>query len=297
MRNKKVVFTICLGFLSAFLLFNNLPINQLLESRNMLETISYFPEDEQVDFIEQGTEIQLLELKDENEYYLEWQFYSMTDTPVYLRQDVSLLFENGILMDRKYSVSNTEEKITGKATFQGEDSGRHEAISYHYAEIHYPENIIKSKQAISSDVLYIIDSPLSPILTFREPNTTMEERSKEILDSIIDQQLNYIWDRLIEKFQIKREEYIHIPFNELTDYEHESLPGFTQAETKLVMGKLWESIYKYYILGVDTFDESKYDPLGSTMPLILLHEHGGHMIILYETGYQRKQQLFQHIKR
>lgn len=263
----------------------------------MLETISYFPEDEQVDFIEQGTEIQLLELKDENEYYLEWQFYSMTDTPVYLRQDVSLLFENGILMDRKYSVSNTEEKITGKATFQGEDSGRHEAISYHYAEIHYPENIIKSKQAISSDVLYIIDSPLSPILTFREPNTTMEERSKEILDSIIDQQLNYIWDRLIEKFQIKREEYIHIPFNELTDYEHESLPGFTQAETKLVMGKLWESIYKYYILGVDTFDESKYDPLGSTMPLILLHEHGGHMIILYETGYQRKQQLFQHIKR
>lgn len=268
-----------------------------MQTGNMLETITYFPDDNQVQFIEQGTEIQLLELKDENEYYLEWQFYSLTDAPVYLRQDVSLLFENGMLMDRKYSVSNTEEKLTGKATFHGEDSGRHEAISYHFAEIHYPENIIKSKQALSSDVLYIIDSPLSPILTFKDPKTTMEERSKELLDSIIDQQLNYTWDRLIEKFQINRGEYVFIPFNDLINYEQEPLPGFTKEETRVVLGKLWEGIYKYYILGTDTFDESNYDPLGSTMPLILLHESGGHMIILYETGDQKKQQLFQHIKR
>lgn len=286
---------VCSALLTAFMLFSYTPLGSWFTNPEMREAIIFFPEDDQVSFVEQGTEIQLLELKDANEYYLEWQYYSLTDTPVYLRQDVSLLFENGMLVDKKWTTSNTKDKIKGKSIFKGEDSGRHEAISFHYAEIHYPEDIIKSKRAMSSDILYIIDSPLSPIMTFKEPNTTMEQRSKELLDSIIDQQLSYVWDGLIEEFQINQGEYLQIPFNEITKYETEPLYTFTMEETSNIIGKLWESLYRHYILGINTFNDKEYDPIGNTLPLILLHEGGDHIIILYETGEQTKQQILQHI--
>ncbi|MFA9559383.1 hypothetical protein ACERII_18905 [Evansella sp. AB-rgal1] len=290
--NKKTYFIV--GALLTALAFLFLPIFSLSETS---ETIIYFPEDSNITFPEKSTEIQLRELKDENEYLLEWQFYSTSSESVYLRQDISLLFENGILVDKRSESKQNNNKITGKSSFYGEDSGKHVAISLHYAEVHYPEELIKSKRTMSQDTLYIIDSPLSPILTFREPKTTMEKRSKNLLDSIIEQQLMYKWEELLEEFQINRSTYFEIPFDKLAKYESQPFPSFTQEKTNEVLGKLWEGLYRYYILGVNTFTDKDYDPIGNTLPLILLHENGGHLLVLYETDDGTKQQLLQHIKK
>ncbi|WP_218240834.1 hypothetical protein, partial [Pseudomonas sp. 2822-17] len=93
----------------------------------------------------------------ENEYLLSWDFKSVTDKPVYLRHDVSLFFENGRLADQEIVKNQDVESIVGDGVFYGDDSGRHEAITFHYAEVHYPDDEIKSKKAMSSDILYVVD--------------------------------------------------------------------------------------------------------------------------------------------
>src|SRR5699024_8514920 len=113
-----------------------------------------------------GTEIQLLEIKDEDEYQLQWEYYSTTSQPAYLRKDVSLLFENGQLVDIQSKEKNKKKHIENEKVYDGEDSGKHEVITFHYAETHYPKDVFKSKRVMTDDYLYIIDSPLSPIMSF-----------------------------------------------------------------------------------------------------------------------------------
>ncbi|MDG5788742.1 hypothetical protein QA612_14800 [Evansella sp. AB-P1] len=291
-EKKVIVITFTLSF-TILILFLLKPF--YFENKTSV-TMTYFPEDDQVSFSEKSTEIQLLELKDENEYLLEWRYHSVTDSTVFFRKDISLLFENGSLLGIETDSKQNTDKLNGVSSIHGEDSGRHEAITYHFAEIHYPNDLIKSKFSISSNTLYVIDSSLSPILTFREAKNTMEKRSKELLDSIIDQQLTYIWEGLMEEFQIDQRNYYLIPFNNIDYYVDQPLPSFSREKSTEIIGKLWDGLYRTYISGIDTFNDSTYSPIGSSIPLILLHNEGGHLIILFETADGTKQQLLQHIE-
>ncbi|ADU29923.1 hypothetical protein [Evansella cellulosilytica] len=276
------------------LLFILLPVGET--TTNLSEALIYFPEDDKLTFIESNSNVKLLELKDENEYILEWSFDSLTDEQVYLRQDISLLFENGVLVDLMNHSEMNADKVIGDKQYYGEDSGKHEMITLHYAEVHHSDEVIKSKRIITSDLLYIIDSPLSPIMTFKKPSTTMESRSKDLLDSIIDQQLSYIYDGLIKEFNIDKSQYEEIPFTEIVKYNDDVLPSFSKEETSEIVGRLWEGLYRNYVLGINTFNDKEYDPIGNSLPLVLLHKGGGHLMVLFETADGTKQQLYQLIE-
>ncbi|SDY54323.1 hypothetical protein SAMN05421736_102222 [Evansella caseinilytica] len=281
-------FVCCTAAAAAWLLFS-----PTLFKTTYSETFTYFPEDKQAAFSEFASEIQLLELKDENEYILSWGSHSKMDRQVFLLQDISLLYENGTLIGYQNVQKQHTNRVKGSAEFHGEDSGKYQAVSFHYAEVHYPNDVIRSKQAMSTDILYVIDSPLSPIITFKETATSFEKRSKALLEAIIEQQLSYSWDDLIEEYNIDRQQYYLIPLNELIDYQKNPLPSFSMEETAVIIGKLWEGLHRYYLSGINTFTDNAYNPIGNSLPLILLHKNGGHLIVLYETGDRTKQQLLQ----
>lgn len=289
-KKRSFIILISCTFLVIAVLFSYTP---WFSSSNTNETFIYYPEDTQLSFIDYNSNLFISKLKDNNEYYLDWEFNSKTNKPVFLRQDLSLLFENGILVDYERVREEKTDTITEKISFHGKDSGKHEVITYHYAEIHYEESDIKSKQAMSTDILYVMDSPLSPLIDFKTPQTDNEKESMELLDSIIDQQLEYVWEGIMEEFNINKKDYLQIPFNNLPDYNNTPLAMFSQDETTEIIGKLWEGIYKYYILGINTFSDSSYNSIGNSLPLILVHQDGKHLIVIYETADQTKQQLLQ----
>ncbi|UCZ54556.1 hypothetical protein LGQ02_07315 [Bacillus shivajii] len=288
-RNKKIIIYICCAFIVAIIFY----LFPHFYSTTMREAFIYFPEDDQIEFIDASTNIKLIDTKDENEYYLEWKTASETDKKAYLRQDIGFIFENGVLISTQSEWREKTKKLKNKVTLHGEDSGRYEAITFHFAEVHYPDDIIKSKQIMTEDKHYVIDTPLSPLVDFKKAKSQSEQRGKELLDSIIDQQLTYTVEGLIEQFKINKESYHIFPLTEIAQFQTEPLPSMSQEETNAVIGRMWEGLYRYYLLGTNTFTEETYDPIGNTMPFVFLSKDDTHLLVLYETADKKGQQLLQ----
>lgn len=276
----KIPFTIislllCIGLIFSYFIF-------FLKEEPLKESISFFPIDPSVTFEQYDTRLTLLNERDENEYVIKWTTSSSLKNPVYLRQDISLLFEDGRL---KEILSTWEEEIAElnqeKEVF-GEDSSHYKAISFHHGEIHYMDDVIKSTQIMSKDHLYVIDSPMSPLESFKKAQTSEEKEWEKILNHATEQQLQYSWGNLLEYYNIPRDEYIPIPLTSLTEFNHKPLPGLTLVETHEKIGNLWEGLYKNYILGLEKEDGTSLSPKGSTIPLILLNRANHHLLILIE---------------
>ncbi|WP_416149373.1 hypothetical protein ACM26V_24535 [Salipaludibacillus sp. HK11] len=273
-----------------------LSFTSLFSWRIMDEAFIFFPEDDQIYFREGNTALELLSKKDNDEYLLEWSFSSETNEPAFLRSDMSLLFENGTFVKARKQSLKDQLFIEEVGTADGEDSGRYDVVTFHHAEVHYPDDMMKSKHTWSQDQLYVIDSPLSPLHSFKKASTDEERQSKQILDSIMDQQLTYQLDGLLEEFNIDLDEYYYFTLLDFPDFIHYPLPGLTQKETFSIIGQLWEGFYRYYILGINTFTEETYSPKGNSLPNVLLHKEAQHLLLLYETKDGKRQQLFQLIK-
>ncbi|UTR09414.1 hypothetical protein MM300_16140 [Evansella sp. LMS18] len=291
-RKKRLLLLVILSvFVTFILLVFNTP---WFSSSAMRESFVYHPQaDERLLFSEAETKLYISDVKDENEYSLEMEYSAKLNIPAYSIHSIALLFENGILVDYKADKEVKTDSIEGKLNFHGKDSGRHEAVTYYYAESKYGENSIKSKQTMSSDIIYISDSPLAPLTSFELPGDEEERKTKQLLDSVIEQQLNFVWEGLTEEFGLNEEEYFKIPLNEFPEFLSRLPESIQPSEAAEITGRLWEGIYRYYILGADTFTDSPYNPAGNIMPLVLLHRNGGHLITVYETSENHKQQILQ----
>ncbi|MBU8905730.1 hypothetical protein [Desertibacillus haloalkaliphilus] len=287
MKKKRVLLLILIAFVMGFFL-------SFLTSKDSLrETLTFFPIDPNVNYLETSTSLQVLLLEDEDEYTLDWNTESSLDQVAYLRQDLSLLFEDGRLKETMSTWQEDSQSLSLEERVAGEDSGHFEAISFHHAEMHYPNDEIKSSQKMSYDQLYVIDSPLTPLQSFKEPSNGKEREAKTILDSIVSQQLNYVWNDLIDFYNVPTDKYSKLPLTQLKQYQDEPLPGLTQKETSKVIGGLWEGIYKNYFLGIKMNDGSVISPIGSSIPLILIHETSDHFIIVFQTKDGERVQLLQ----
>lgn len=261
------------------------------------EAFIFFPEDETIFFKHAKSSIELLNKKDDDEYVLNIAFSSETNKPAFLRKDMSLLFENGTFVHSMKESLKDQLFIEEVGTYDGEDSGRFDSITFHHAETHYSNEQINSKFTWSSDQLYVADSPFSLLHSFHEPSDQNEEKDKEILDSILMQQLSYELDGLLEEFHINGDYYHAFTLLDLPNYQEVALPGLTEKETYATLGKIWESLYRFYVLGINTFTEETYSPYGNSIPHILLHKDGTHLLLLYETKDGSKQQLLQLIQK
>ncbi len=254
--------------------------------------IQYFPLDKTHSFTSFHTQLKFAEQEDENEYEVLWDMASVSDEPMYLRQDVSLLFVNGRLKGVMNKWLQNTASVEKQTKLHGEDSMKYQAISFHQGEVHRDEQSITSVQASSSDTLYVIDSPHTTRTAFNKPSNKQEQEWKQRLDHSINQQINAQWDDLIDYYHIPQDQYVKVPLTDLPLYNNQPFPGTTKDNYNRIKGQLWEGLYKNYILGIS--DKKTSHPIQSYIPLILFAKNGKHLMVLFEDDTGKKHQLIQY---
>ncbi len=257
------------------------------------DALIFFPLDPTAFYNEASSHIEFQKTEDNDEYMLDWTVKSVLNQPAYLRQDVSLLFEDGYLKDTQSGWRENTDIIQLEKDVRSEDSGHYKVVTFHHAELHYPNDLIKSAHTLSFDELYIIDSPLSPLHSFRIPVTKEDQESKRIFDYILSQQQQYDWADLFEYYHLSKENYSLIPLTDLALFQKQTLPYLNEEQTARFLGGLWEGLYKHYVLGIEKMDGTTISPIGSTVPLILVPKTADHFFILFRTADGEPVQLMQ----
>ncbi len=253
--------------------------------------VSFFPIDADSSIEQAATKLTLTSEEGQNIYEVDWESSSTSDKSMYLRQDVSLLFDNGRLrgVRSKWVQNSSRIKIMEKLT--SEDSSHFQSISFHHGENHDKSDEIKSVQLMSYDELYVIDSPTTPIASFKLPASPYETEWKELLDRTSRQQLLFHWHQLLRHFEINISNYTSIPLVDLHKYNNKPLSNIPMEESVNIIGRLWEGLYKNYIIPAA---DPPQDRLDSYIPLILLDKKNTHLLVLFELN-GKKEKLIQRI--
>ncbi|TXK91778.1 hypothetical protein FVE24_04300 [Parageobacillus sp. SY1] len=258
------------------------------------ETIIFFPINPHVKFHDAKTKLQLQPRKREGKYSLLWSTSSSLDRNAYLRQDISLLFADGRLVDRLSKWKNNVQTLVQEKKVTAKDSHLFQTISFHHGELH-EGNAITSIQTMTSDYLYVIDSPYSPLASFHRATTRDEKEWQKVLNKTTNEFLQQKAQSLLSHFSINSQQYYSFYLPDLIIYNEQPLPDLSMEKTQEILGKLWEGIYKSYFLGIKKEDGSILSPIGSTIPLILISKDYSHLIVLTETKDGEKIQLIQKI--
>lgn len=251
-------------------------------------TVKYFPFDENVVFEKSETELTLLDNKNEH-YIVRWISDSKTNNTIYLRQDLSLLYVDGLLKGLQSKWRENESDISLESDIHGEGSSYYQSITYHHGEVHYKNNSIKSLNRMSYDEMYVIDSEHSSLFTFRKPKEEQQIEWKDTLDHTISQQLHYHWHNLINHFQLNYDDFLFVPLTELYQFETRNLPNLDKNQTRKVIAQLWEGLYANYIL---PFQETETIQK-SYIPLILFSKTGDRLYVLFQDQHGEMRQLIQ----
>lgn len=249
------------------------------DSRQAKESFTYFPTDPNAFFHTADTSLSLLE-NTEDGYKIEWRIHSLLDRKAYLRQDIGLLYVNGLLKEKiGKSWKQFTDKINLKKAITNKEAANYKAISFHHAEIHTNQEITSS-QKLSHDELYVLDSNFSPLHSFRQPISKEEKDWKNMIDELINKRFEDALVLAEKKYQIEPERYTIVPLTEIYRYAEKPLLGFTAKETNEIIGRLWEGLYKNYFLSIKNIDGTETDPIGSTIPLIMIAKNKSHLLVI-----------------
>jgi hypothetical protein len=268
-------------------------IYQPFVKKEARESITFFPIDNSFSFSDAITSIKFEEGTASN-YELEWDVESESSESVYLRQDIAMIFENGKLANKMTEWKTNAKSIDLEKNIHGKTPGLWEGISYHQGEIHINEEKYRSVQRMSSDYLYTV-RPNNTFTGFKEPNSASERRLKNFLDQETNKYLQNTLTKLLENYQINRNNYHVISLQSLTGYNEKALPGFNSLKSQEIIGKLWEGLYKNYFINITTKTGQKISPIGSSMPYILLSKDKTHLFVLFQTATGENIQLIQYI--
>ncbi|GAA0482407.1 hypothetical protein GCM10008986_04090 [Salinibacillus aidingensis] len=259
------------------------------------KVIKYFPFDEDIKFTDHSTNLSLISQTDEDSYKLQWDIQSNLEQDIYLRQDVSLLFVDGKLKGILNQWKEKANELKQETLLNGEDSSHYEAITLHHGELHYPDDVIKSIQKMSHDELYVIDSPHSPLESFKEPGNSNEKEWKKTLNRTKSQALNHYWNELMRHYELSSEDYLEIPLADLWQYQQKTLPTLTRKQTDQVIGQLWEGLYQNYIIGIKSHQDQEYNAINTYMPLILVDKKGKFIYVLFRDESGQNHRLIQRV--
>lgn len=208
---------------------------------------------------------------------VDWTSKSESDTENYLRQDVSLLFVNGILAGVQNKWINNGSLIEQTKQTVIKTNAYLQAISFHHGEIHEGTSIY-SIQEMTTDYLYIIDNH-----SFHIPKTEKEKKESKKLNNQITRKLKKNWEQLLGYFSIDQEQYFLYPFTDVILLANDLEEETSKETSDRIIGQLWEGLYKNYIL--QAIELKSNDPI----PLILLAKDYSHLYVLYEMNGEKKQ--------
>ncbi|RSD27439.1 hypothetical protein [Mesobacillus subterraneus] len=247
------------------------------------ETITFFPLNDAVQYKSASTTLTLEKNKHNNLHSVDWKASSILDREAYLRQDMGLLYVNGILKGKVGKWEQDTADLAQEEVISTRESARYDAITFHYSELHGNGDKITSAQRMSDDLLYVIDSRFSPLQSFRVAKSNLERDWKQVLDKATGNRIAKSLSKAEKNYGINAANYIAIRLSEVRKYEDQPLPGFSQQETDNILGRLWEGLYKNYYLGIKKSNGTVTDPLDSTIPLILIAKDKSHLLVVTET--------------
>ncbi len=221
--------------------------------------------------------------KKNNQHQVDWKVHSSLDQEAYLRQDMGLLFVNGLLKGKFAKWEQDTSDLSQEEIISYGESAKYDAISFHYTELHGDGDRITSAQTMSDDMIYVIDSPFSPLQSFTIAKSNQEQEWKKVLDQSVKNKLEQSLKNAEKTFRFNASKYISIPLDKIRRYEDQPIQGFTKKETANMLGRLWEGLYKNYYLGIKKSDGTAVDPIGSTMPLILIARDKSHLLVVTQT--------------
>ena len=256
---------------------------QLQNVNSSEETITFFPLNDSVQYKSVSTSLALQKDKKNDKHTIDWKMQSSLDQEAYLRQDMGLLFVNGLLKGKAAKWEQDTADVYQEDFISNGESARYDAITFHYSELHGDGDRITSAQRMSDDMLYVIDSPFSPLQSFSVAKSKQEKEWKNVLDQSVSNTLNKSLNKAEKTYGFKAANYIVIPLDTIRQYEDQPLKGFTQKETANIVGKLMEGLYKNYYLGIKKSDGTVVDPIDSTMPLILVSNDKSHLLVVTQT--------------
>jgi len=248
------------------------------ESPKVQESITFFPIDSSVTYKTTQTSLKLIDKKT-----LVWKIDSILDRTAYLRQDAGLLYSNGRLIDRLSAWKQNDKRIEQEKRLVSKANALYEAITFHHSELHEKGGKIFSSQAMSSDQMYVVHTGPNTQYSFRTAASKNQNEWKQKLDEQTERMLQYSWNKGVRHFSIHLNDYQAFPLNLFNKLTKKELPGYTKEETDKIVGNLWEGLYKNYLLGIKKADGTTADPIGSTIPLILLANNKTHLLVLTET--------------
>lgn len=251
----------------------------LFFSKQSEETIIFFPIDPVLYFEDASTHLVPATQSGKNPYTIQWKVESTLNEPAYLRQDISLLYKNGQLEAVLNKWKQHTQTIRQSKKIKENESARYDALSFHYAEIHRNEQTFTSVQQMSKARLYAFTTPAFE--AFQKPVSELQKQWKNSLDSYTTAKINSSLNKALIHFQLNKKQYQIVSLTDLPTHVNKILKSFPKKKQEELIGKLWEGIYKNYLLGIRKDDGSLVDPEGSTIPLLLVANNQREILLLF----------------
>ena len=250
----------------------------LFQSTQAKETIIFFPIDPTLYFEHTSTHL-LPSQSSKDTYSVQWNVASTLNEPAYLRQDISLLYKNGQLEAVLNKWKQHHPTVTQKKKLKEQDSARYDALSFHYAEVHRNENTYTSVQQMSKARLYVVTTP--SFEAFQTPLSDIQKQWKSSLDHYTTSKTEAALNKAMHYFHLNKEHYQIISLTDLPVKANTIFRAFPKAKQEEIIGKLWEGIYKNYLLGIKLEDGTLVQPEGSSIPQLLVANNHRELLLLF----------------
>ena len=260
-----------IGYLFVFLLliFVFTWWKQLYVQRD-LAVIKFFPLNEEAIFNKTASSLTMKkQAKEDEPYEVILSTESVLNQKSYLRQDFSILFQNGRLKEFTKEWKQNTDRISQKTNLKAHESSLFQAITIHYAEIHTDNDTPTSSFKLTDSSLFVIASRYGPIKSFQTPENDEQKEWAFTLSSVSNSRLAKVLDRHTEDKKLDITKYTCIPLTQFSAKGKELLTGYSAKQQQEITEKLWEAIYSIYVSGIKKEDGTVIDPIDSTIPLIL----------------------------
>ncbi|SDH49611.1 hypothetical protein SAMN05192534_106102 [Alteribacillus persepolensis] len=188
-------------------------------------------------FSELSSSVEILHISDDDEYLLEWEANADTLNNVSLLQEFSLLFEDGYLKDASSSWTEEHDEITITKKTTAEESSRYHLITFHSAKTDDTFTFDWSE-----DTLYVLDTPMTDMHSFKKPKTKDDEKSKKILDAVINQQKDHI-KRIIREEANLHQDVLLFPLEDIAAWKKLTNPDSPSHLPLAKLEDMWGNIY------------------------------------------------------
>ena len=250
--------------------------------------IKFFPLDEDATFNKTASSLTMKKQIKENEpYEVVLSTDSVLNQKSYLRQDFSLLFQNGRLKVFTKEWKQNTDRISQKSTLKAHESSLFQAMTIHYAELHTNNDTPTSSYKLTDSNLFVIASRYGPIKSFQTPENEEQKEWAFTLSSVSNSRLAKVLDRYTEDKKLDITKYTCIPLTQFSIKGKELLTGYSTEQQLEITEKLWEAVYSIYVSGIKKQDGTVIEATDSTIPLILRKHNSNRLIILIQdkSGY------------